>query len=52
MTKIHSTLLNKNIIIHAKVMTTITFQLNKPNIIIRDFSHETFVVITTNIRIQ
>ena len=33
-------------------MNTITFQLNKPKDIIKDFSHETFVVITTNIKIQ
>ena len=42
----------KKIIIHAKLVTTITFQLNRPKDIIRRFSHETFVVITTNIKIQ
>ena len=44
--------LKKNVIMHAKLVTTITFQLDRPKDIIRGFSHETFVVITTNIKIQ
>ena len=48
----HSLKQLRNIIIHTKLMTTITFQLNRPKDIIKDFSHETFVVITTNIKIQ
>ena len=41
----------RNIIMHTKLMTNVTFQLNGPKDI-KDFSHETFVVITTNIKIQ
>ena len=29
----------RNIIIHTKLMTTKTFQLNRPKDIIKDFSH-------------
>ena len=35
-----------------KINDYYNFQLNRPKDIIKDFSHETFVVITTNIKIQ
>ena len=52
MTNIHSTPRNINIIIHAKLMTTIAFHYDRPKDNIRGFNHEsddTFVVISTNI---